>query len=97
YKTAKANCKSMVGNAKDVCVKQAKGSEKVAIAELEAKREGTPHAMYEVQKAKAEAAYEVAHEKCDDLKGADKSACKSQAKADKAKAMAEAKAKVASK
>jgi len=96
YKMAKANCKSMTGNAKDVCMKQAKGDEKVAMAELEAKREGTPHAQYEVQKTKAEAAYDVAQEKCDDQKGADKSACKAQAKADKEKAIAEAKASRAS-
>jgi hypothetical protein len=92
YKVAKANCKTMTGNAKDVCIKQAKGDEKVAMAELEAKRTGTPHAMYEVQKAKADAIYEVAQEKCDDQKGADKSACKKQAKADKEKAIADAKA-----
>ena len=92
YKVAKAKCKTLTGNAKDVCIKEAKGNENIAKAELEAKRKGTPHAQYDVQKAKAEAAYEVAQEKCDGLKGADKSACKKQAKADKAKAMAEAKA-----
>jgi len=91
YKADKAKCKSLTGNAKDVCIKEAKGTEKVALAELEAKRKGTPHSQYDVLKAKAEAAYDVAQEKCDDLKGADKTACKKQAKADKAKAIAEAK------
>jgi len=92
YKADKAKCKSLSGNAKDICNKEAKGKEKVALAELEAKRKGTPHAQQDVLKAKAEAAYEVAQEKCDDLKGTDKSACKKQAKADKAKALADAKA-----
>jgi hypothetical protein len=92
YKADKAKCKALTGNAKDVCIKEAKGTEKVAFAELDAKRKGTPHSQYEVLKVKAEAAYEVAQEKCDDLKGADKTACKKQAKADKAKALAEAKA-----
>src|SRR5260221_671500 len=91
-KLANEKCKSLSGNAKDVCHKEAKGNEKVAKAELEAKRKGTPHAMYDVAKEKADATYEVAKEKCDDLKGADKSACKKQAKADKDKAMADAKA-----
>jgi hypothetical protein len=71
---------------------EAKGNEKVAKAELEAKRKGTPHSQYEAQVAKAKAAYDVAKEKCDDQKGKEKSACKKQAKADEEKALAEAKA-----
>ena len=53
YKAAKEKCKSMTGNAKDICMAEAKGQEKVAKAELEAKRKGTPHAMYDVAKEKA--------------------------------------------
>src|SRR5262249_48954740 len=76
FKAAKDKCKSMTGNAKSVCEKEAKGNEKVALAELEAKRKGTPHAEYEVEVTKAKAAYDVAQEKCDDMKGKEKSACK---------------------
>ncbi len=82
----------MSGNAKDVCMKEAKAKEKIAMAEQEAQRKGTPHAQYEVLVTKAKENYEVAKEKCDDLKGADKPACKKQAKADESKALAEAKA-----
>jgi hypothetical protein len=92
YKADKAQCKSLSGNAKDVCLKEAQGKEKVALAELTAKRKGTPSAQYDVMVAKAKAAYEVAQEKCDDLKGTEKSACKKQAKADELKAIADAKA-----
>jgi hypothetical protein len=92
YKAANDNCKGMSGNAKDVCHKQAKGDEKVAKAELEAKYKGTSEAQYELAKTKAKAARDVAEEKCDDMKGKDKSACKKQAKADEAKALADAKA-----
>jgi hypothetical protein len=92
YKTAKANCKTLSANAKDICIAEAKGNENVAKAELEAKRKGTPQAQYEVQVAKAKAAFEVAKEKCDDQKGLEKSACKKQAKADEQRALAEAKA-----
>jgi hypothetical protein len=92
FKAAKDKCKSMTGNAKAVCDKEAKGNEKVALAELEAKRKGTPHAEYEVEVAKAKAAYDVAQEKCDDMKGKEKSACKKEAKAQEQKALADAKA-----
>jgi hypothetical protein len=91
-KADKAKCKTLSANAKDVCMKEAKAKEKIAKAELEAKRKGTPHAQYEVMVTKAKQMYEVAKEKCDDLKGAEKSACKKQAKADEEKALAEAKA-----
>src|SRR5690349_9460620 len=37
YKADKAKCDGMNGNAKDVCEKEAKGKEKVAKAELDAK------------------------------------------------------------
>ncbi len=92
FKAAKEKCKPMSGNAKSVCEKEAKGNEKVALAELEAKRKGTPHAEYEVEVTKAKAAYDVAQEKCDDMKGKEKSACKKEAKATEQKALADAKA-----
>lgn len=81
YKTAKAGCKDMKGNAKDVCMAEAKGTEKVAKADLEARDKGTPKAQYNLSVAKADADYKVAKEKCDDLKGAAKSTCKKDAKA----------------
>jgi len=92
YKAANEKCKSMTGNAKAVCHKEAKGQENIALAELEAKRKGTPHSQYEVEVTKAKAAYDVAQEKCDDMKGKEKSACKKEAKATEQKAIAEAKA-----
>lgn len=91
-KAAKEKCKAMDGNARDICQAEAKGTEKVAKKELDAKRKGTPDSKYDVEKIKAEAAYEVAKEKCEDLKGAEQSACKKQAKADEKKALATAKA-----
>src|SRR3954469_22672676 len=84
YKTAKAACKDMKGNAKDVCMAEAKGNEKVAKAELDAKNKGTPKSQQHLRDVQADAAYKVAKEKCDDLKGKDKSACVKDAKAAKA-------------
>lgn len=92
-KGAKAKCKGMNGNAKDICEAEAKAHEKVAKKELEYKRNPTDRNQQDVEKIKAEAAYEVAKEKCEDQKGAEQSACKKQAKADKDKAMADVKAK----
>ena len=91
YKDAKAKCKSMTGNAKDVCEAEAKGHEKVAKAEAEAKHKNDPDGDYKVAVAKAHAGYDVAKEKCDDQKGKEKAACKKQAKADEDKALADAK------
>ena len=81
YKADKARCDGMKGNAKDVCVKEAKGKEKVAKAELDAKTNPSEHNQRKVLEAKADAQYDVAKEKCDDMKGKEKSACEKDAKA----------------
>ena len=92
YKAAKANCGSLAGNAKDICVAEAKGREKVAKAQLEADYKPTEKNRYDVAAAKAEADYAVAKEKCDDKAGNDKSVCVKQAKAAETRAKADAKA-----
>ena len=46
YKFAKANCKSLSGNANDVCIAEAKGKEKIAKADLEARNKNTNEARY---------------------------------------------------
>ncbi len=88
YKADKAKCDAMNGNAKDVCEKDAKGKEKVAKAELDAKKNPSERNTRKVQEAKAEAEYEVAKEKCDDMKGPEKNACQKDAKANHEKAKA---------
>ena len=90
YKSAKANCESLSGNSKDVCVAEAKGKEKIAKAELNARHKSTPKNQYDVQAAKAEAAYEVAKEKCDDRTGNDRDVCVKEAKAAETRAKADA-------
>jgi hypothetical protein len=88
-KAAKANCKPMHGNAKDICQAEAKANEKVAKKELDYKNKPTEKNKTDWEKMKVEAAYEVAKEKCDDA--SDKVACRKQAKADKDRGMAAAK------
>lgn len=81
YKAAKEKCKSLAGNAKDICMADAKGANKVAKAELDARDKNTPKAHADVRVARAEAAYGVAKEKCDDLAGNPKDVCQKDAKA----------------
>jgi hypothetical protein len=92
YKTAKAACDKLAGNAKDICVEEAKGKEKVADAQLKYQRSGKPEDATKVALAKADATYEVAKERCDDLKGNDKDVCLKDAKAAETRARTDAKA-----
>ncbi len=80
YKAAKGKCKDMAGNTKDVCMAQAKGANKVAKAELDARDKNTPKAHADLRVARAEAEYGVAKEKCDDLAGNAKDVCQKDAK-----------------
>ena len=91
YKSAKAGCDSLSANAKDVCIAEAKGKQKVARAELEASNKPSDKTRYGVSIAKAEADYSVAKEKCDDKAGNDKTVCVKQAKAAETRAKADAK------
>ena len=81
YKAAKASCGSLAGNASDICVAQAKGSEKVALADLQATYQPSKEHSYDARVARAEADYGVAIEKCDDLAGNTKDVCVKEAKA----------------
>jgi hypothetical protein len=91
YKSDKAACASLAGNAKDVCVEEAKAKEKVARAELEYGFTGKAGDRTKVAVAKAESAYAVAKEKCDDQAGNAKDVCVKEAKAVETKALADAK------
>ena len=92
YKSAKAGCGSMSANAKDVCMAEAKGKEKVAMAEIEASYQPSDKARIAVGIAKVEADYSVAKEKCDDKAGNAKKACVKEAKAAETHAKADASA-----
>jgi len=91
YKSDKEACNAMSGNAKDICMEEAKGKEKIAKADAKAAYENTPRARENARLARAEAAYEVAKEKCDDMTGNQKDVCNKEAKANYTKAKADAK------
>ena len=94
FKNSRDACDSLAGNAKDICVEQAKANRGVAKAELEAAYKPGTKTTYEARLAKANATYRVAVEKCDDLAGNPKDVCVKQAKADKVNAKANARAQM---
>jgi len=91
YKADKAACSGMSGNAKDICMEEAKGKEKVAKADAEAAYRNTAKNRENARLARAEATYNVAKERCDDLAGNPKDVCVKEAKAALVKGKADAK------
>lgn len=91
YKAAKAACDALSANPKDICVAQAKGAEKIAKVELDARNKPSAKSRNEVRVAKANADYAVAREQCDDMAGNAKDVCNKEAKARKVTALADAK------
>ena len=81
----------MSGNAKDICMAEAKGKDDVARAEAAAAYENTPKTRENARIAHAEATYKVNVEKCDDLAGNKKDVCVKEAKAALVRAKADAK------
>ncbi len=57
YKTDKDACSSRSGNAKDICLAEANGKEKVAKANAEAAYKATPKAREDARVARAEATH----------------------------------------
>jgi hypothetical protein len=91
YKIDKDACASLSGNAKDICVAEAKGKDSVAKAEAEAAYKHTSKARENARIAHAQANYNVAIEKCDDLAGNRKDVCVKEAKSELVKGKANAK------
>jgi len=91
YKIDDTRCAALSGNGKDVCVQQAKASEKVSRADLEYRYTGTREDARKAMVARAEANYAVADEKCNALAGNGKDVCAQEAKAAESKALADVK------
>ena len=90
-KIDKDACSSRSGNAKDICLAEANGKEKVAKADAEAAYKSTPKAREDARVTRAEATHNVAKEKCDELAGNPKDVCVKEADAALVKAKADAK------
>ena len=91
YKIDKDACAARSGNAKDICLAEASGKEKIAKADAEAAYKNTPKAREDARIARAEANHNVAKEKCDDLSGNSKDVCVKEADATLTKVKADAK------
>lgn len=92
YKTAKAACDAQSGNAKDVCIQDAKvaraRSESDAVAQYKSDKSSVKKARINV----AEAEYDLAKAKCAPMAGGDKDSCLSTAKSTETAAINDAKA-----
>lgn len=93
-RAAKAACDSFSGNAKDVCMTEAKGKDRVAAADLEARYKPGQKNAYNARVARADAGYAVASEKCDDHAGNVKDVCLKEAKAAQTSAIADARSQM---
>ena len=91
YKLDREACATLGGNAKDICMAEAKGKDHAAKADADAAFTNTPKARETARIAHAEATYEVAVEKCDDLAGNAKDVCVKEAKAGLVNGKADAK------
>ena len=91
HKSAKDQCDTLKANARDICVAEANGANKVAKANLDARDKGSLKAQTDARVARAEAEYDVAKERCDDLAGNVKHVCVMDAKAALARGKADAK------
>jgi hypothetical protein len=84
YAVAKEKCDDQTGNAKDVCIKEAKAAQANAMADAEMNKKVIA-AREESAEEKHEAAYKVAAQKCDAMTGDAKSSCLNTAKAEHGK------------
>jgi hypothetical protein len=80
YVVAKEKCDDQAGNAKDVCVKEAKAVEAKALADAKMGQQ-IGEAKVDASETKRDADYKVAVEKCDAMAGDAKASCLSAAKA----------------
>ena len=92
YEAATKQCDAMKGNAKDVCIAEAKAARTKTEEEAQAAYQGTPKARAHAVEEIAEANYKVAKQRCDDRTGNDKDVCIKVAKAELTRAKADAKA-----
>ena len=92
YDADKKACDAMNGNAKDICVAEAKAKRTKTEVNGEAAYKNTPKAREHAIHESAEADYKVAKERCDDKTGNDKDVCVKEAKAVMIKAKVDAKA-----
>jgi hyperosmotically inducible protein len=91
YKAATAKCTAMTGNAKTVCMEEAKAARAHAEVDAVAQYNNTPTGRVKARTAVADADYSLAKAKCGDMTGTDKDACLANATSVHTAAVADAK------
>ncbi|KQU84444.1 hypothetical protein ASC78_10500 [Variovorax sp. Root318D1] len=91
-KVALGQCEALAGPGRIVCIKEARGREKIALAELDQQRNPSDANARRLAETKLAVNHEIAVEKCNDRQGGDKAECLSRASADESKARAGIKA-----
>jgi len=81
YDVNKAKCGSQTGNARDVCIKEAKATKIAFVADATADKK-VVEARKDARQDKKSAEYDVALEKCDALAGSAKDTCVAEANRD---------------
>lgn len=92
YNAAKTQCDASSGNAKDICVAEAKAVRTKAEGDAEVMYKNTAKSRERAAHETAEANYKVSKERCDDKSGNEKDVCVKEAKAVQTRGMADAKA-----
>lgn len=91
-KTAKEACNSLSGNSRDICIAEANGQNRVALAELDSAYKPTEKSKSQIRIARAEADYSVAIQRCEELSANSKDVCVKEAKSAEVAAKADAQA-----
>jgi hypothetical protein len=91
FKIDDARCNTMSGNARSICEEEAKGTEKVARADLEYSYTGKARDQRRAKMARVDSAYSIAREKCGLKADHDKDVCTQEAKANQTKSLADIK------
>lgn len=87
-KAALEQCEKQVEPARAVCVKEAQGRQKIALAELDHQRSPSDANARRLAETRVAVNYDVAREKCNERQGGDKAACLSRASEEESKARA---------
>ena len=88
-KAALSQCEALAAAAKPVCIKEAQGREKIALAELDQQRRPSDANARRLAETRVAVNYEIAREKCNERQGDDKAECLSRAGAEESKARAD--------
>lgn len=92
YKAAVAECKNKSGNAKDICIDEAKVARARTEYDAVVQHQDTQKLRIKYRARLADAEYALAKERCDDMSGADKENCSNMAKSVHTAALSDAKA-----